>query len=229
MLKSAKGAEPEYELKHRLVGAIILVAAAVLVIPALLSGPGLEGRDNLQNPAGEASSESRIVPLDLGEIQPASGEGGDDGLPLASVEDKQPVRLDLTEKNTDGITQTESRAEPDQAEAVPDEPARPALVMTRIPDSPGEQIEVAAKTDAQGQERWVVRVGTFSKPVNADRTAALLAENGYEPNKTSVSTSQGSSTRVWLGPYDKRKTADEVSNRLKDLVGEKGYVIRDST
>ena len=229
MLKSAKGAEPEYELKHRITGAIILVAAAVLVIPMLLSGPGPEGDGDLRNP--ESSSQSRIVPLDLSEILPASGEGGED-LPLAAVEDQQPTLLDLTENNDGETTQAESRAVPDQGGDAQDESARPALVMTRIPDTPEEQAEAQAKADtaakAAGQGDWIVRVGTFSKPANADRVFELLTENGYAPKRTPVSVSGGSSTRVWLGPYAEEK-AIEVSNRMKDLVGEKGYVTRDSS
>lgn len=231
MLKSAKGAEPEYELKHRITGAIILVAAAVLVIPMLLSGPDPEGDGDLRNPAREASSQSRIVPLDLSEILPASGEGGED-LPLAAMEDQQPTLLDLTENNDGGITQTESRTGPDQGEDARDESARPALVMTRIPDTPEEQAEAQARADtaakAEGQGDWFVRVGTFSKPANAERVFELLTENGYAPKRTPVSASGGSSTRVWLGPYAEKK-AIEVSNRMKDLVGEKGYVTKDSS
>lgn len=227
MLKSAKGAEPEYELKHRITGAIILVAAAVLVIPMLLSGP--EGDGDHRNPAGEASSQSRIVPLDLSEILPASGEGGED-LPLAAVEDQQPTLLDLTENNDGETTQAESRAVPDQGGDAQDESARPALVMTRIPDTPEEQAEAQAKADtaakAAGQGDWFVRVGTFSKQANADRVFELLTENGYAPKRTPVSG--GSSTRVWLGPFAE-KTAKEVSTRMKDLVGEKGFVTKDSS
>ncbi len=229
MLKSAKGAEPEYELKHRITGAIILVAAAVLVIPMLLSGPGPEGDGDLRNP--ESSSQSRIVPLDLSEILPASGEGGED-LPLAAVEDQQPTLLDLTENNDGETTQAESRSVPDQGEDAQDESARPALVMTRIPDTPEEQAEAQARADtaakAESQGDWFVRVGTFSKPANADRVFKLLTENGYAPKRTPVSTSEGSSTRVWLGPYAEEK-AIEVSNRMKDLVDEKGYVTKDSS
>lgn len=231
MLKSAKGAEPEYELKHRITGAIILVAAAVLVIPMLLSGPGPEGDGDLRHPAREASSQSRIVPLDLSEILPASGEGGED-LPLAAVEDQQPTLLDLTENNDGETTQAESRSVPDQGEDAQDESARPALVMTRIPDTPEEQAEAQARADtavkAEGQGDWIVRVGTFSKQANADRVFKLLTENGYAPKRTPVSTSEGSSTRVWLGPFAE-KTAKEVSTRMKDLVGEKGFVTKDST
>ncbi len=227
MLKSAKGAEPEYELKHRITGAIILVAAAVLVIPMLLSGPGPEGDGDLRNP--ESSSQSRIVPLDLSEILPASGEGGED-LPLAAVEDQQPTLLDLTESNDGEITQTESRAGPDQGEDARDESARPALVMTRIPDTPEEQAEAQTRADTaakdEGQGDWFVRVGTFSKQANADRVFELLTENGYAPKRTPVSG--GSSTRVWLGPFAE-KTAKEVSTRMKDLVGEKGFVTKDSS
>lgn len=229
MLKSAKGAEPEYELKHRITGAIILVAAAVLVIPMLLSGPGPDGDGDLRNP--ESSSQSRIVPLDLSEILPASGEGGED-LPLAAVEDQQPTLLDLTESNDGETTQAESRAVPDQGEDAQVESTRPALVMTRIPDTPEEQAEAQARADtaakAEGQGDWFVRVGTFSKQANADRVFELLTENGYAPKRTPVSASGGSSTRVWLGPYAEEK-AIEVSNRMKDLVGEKGFVTKDSS
>lgn len=233
MLKSATGAEPEYELKHRLTGAVILVVAAVLVIPLLLSQPVPDGSGVRSDSTGDDSVfRSRIVPLDIGGTEPAAGQGGGD-LAVANLEDQQPALLDLTESTADGQADASEGTGPEPDQAAPDTPSRPALVMTRIPDSVGTQDSetakptAAAKTPVEGG--WFVRVGTFSDKSNADRMSKRLTDNGYEPRMTSVSTGQGKSTRVSLGPFGEREKADEISNRLKSLVGEKGYVTRDGS
>lgn len=233
MLKSATGAEPEYELKHRLTGAVILVAAAVLVIPLLLSKPASDGSGGRSDSTGDDSVfRSRIIPLDIGGTEPEAGQGGGD-LPVANLEDQQPALLDLTENAADGQVDSSTGSGPEPDQAAPDTTSRPALVMTRIPDSVGTQDSDTAKATAAVKtpdgDGWFVRVGTFSKKANADRMSKRLTENGFEPRMTSVSTGQGKSTRVSLGPFADRKKAEEISNRVKSLVGEKGYVTRDSS
>jgi cell division septation protein DedD len=110
------------------------------------------------------------------------------------------------------------------------------VVMTKKPTDSGKK--TAANTteksatnptrvaEKQIQQGWVVRVGTFSKKANVESVSTLLTNSGFKPRTTAVSTSLGNSTRVWLGPYAKKQTADEISARLKSLIGEKGYVTR---
>ena len=241
MPKAATAPEPEYELKHRITGAIILVSVAVLIIPLLLSEPGVEA--NTEGDAATSSNNtfrSRIVPLDISNVNRPVGENGGGDLPLATLDDSKPALLDLTNQDND--------TEPAQPAEQKEPTQKTALVMTREPDS-GDQQATQAKADEKPAEEpvakasqpknlpeeegsrdgWVVRVGTFAKQANVESVSSLLTNSGFKPRTTPVSTSLGESTRVWLGPYAKRETADKISNRLKSLIGEKGYVTKSSS
>lgn len=73
---------------------------------------------------------------------------------------------------------------------------------------------------------WSVRVGTYSDTEHVDAVSALLINNGFRARHTQVPTTLGVATRIWLGPYTKKATAEKVSLRLKVINGEKGYVTR---
>ena len=85
--------------------------------------------------------------------------------------------------------------------------------------------EAIAKVAEKG---WTVRVGTFVKKENVSSVSALLDNNGFSTNHTEVETTLGKATRVWLGPYADKETAEKVSTRLKSITGEKGYVATQS-
>ena len=83
--------------------------------------------------------------------------------------------------------------------------------------------------EESNQSGWVVRVGTFSKVANVESVSTLLTNSGFKPRTTAVDTSLGKSTRVWLGPFARKETANKISDRLKSLIGEKGYVTRNNS
>ena len=259
MPTSLNSTEPEYELKHRLTGAAILMLIAVVVIPLLLSEPTLEA--NTDEEAAEVSVQtfrSRIVPLNIDNVNGDSSDtvatvdhGGSSDAVV--VDARKPALLDLTGKDGGNAGSAENK---DSGGA---DESKTALVMTREATSP-ESDEIkkpdtepaaqpsattsAANSQSAGSKKpekkertdeetltsgWVVRVGTFSKKANVDSVSALLTNSGFNPKTKPVETSLGKSTRVWLGPYAKRETADKISDRLKSLIGEKGYVTRTSS
>jgi DedD protein len=258
MSKAIQSTSPEYELKHRVTGAAILVALAVLIIPLFLSEPNLEA--NNSNTTGSGSNfdktfKSRIVPLNISNVNDSDSETGQ--LPVTTLDESKPALLDLTGQTPTPKAVLEVIPEP---KAGSEEQTKTALVMTQNPESeqkvskiepveikntavekPAEdesksntkdnesKIANLEQQDNQAEDGWIVRVGTFSKKANVESVSSLLSNSGFKPKTTGVTTSLGESTRVWLGPYANRKTADKISDRLKDLIGEKGYVTRTSS
>jgi len=258
--------EPEYELKHRLTGAAILMLFAVVVIPLLLSEPALEANNSQENQnAAVQTFRSRIVPLNLENVNGGNGQvsvglSGEQSGEAVEVDTRKPALLDLTVDSTASTGGNEDKAE-DKVTAPKQQ--KTALVMTQDKGSSSSGSEKAASdktaetkaekkpeskkkvaaasnttdsstTQASAAETstnsgWIVRVGTFSKQANVDSVSQLLNKSGFNPKTKPVETSLGMSTRVWLGPYAKRETADKISDRLKSLIGEKGYVTRTSS
>lgn len=242
MNKSVSKPVPEYELKHRLTGAIIMVMLAVVIIPLLLSQPSLEANnDGLQTQqSGSKTFRSKIVPLNINNV---NGSVDDIEQSEATViDDNRPALLDLTksqpaqQKSEESSTKTAlvMTQEPTKAAATTpsqtsENKKKPKQEQTPKATKEKQSEQVAKIPEEQNLEGWVVRVGTFSKKANVDSVSSMLTNSGFKPKTTSVSTSLGPSTRVWLGPYAKRETADKISDRLKSLTGEKGYVTRTSS
>ena len=79
-------------LKHRLIGAIVLVALAVIFLPALVKGPTVEGGAadvSLSAPAapGDGQFQTRELPL----VVPAGQAGSVTGLPAPSGQPDAPA------------------------------------------------------------------------------------------------------------------------------------------
>lgn len=212
--KSAALVQREYQLKHRLVGAVIMVSTAVLVIPWLLSEPTMDANidasiaANITPPAGEQNFHSQSVPENVPQ----------------SVTQSIPLTGDTNIKTPETATQA---APPRPALAATENTTRGALldVDDSVDDSTGRGGKPAVPATSSGG--WAVRVGTFSKPANATAISALLADNGFTARKTTVKTALGgNATRIWLGPYAKKETAGEVSRQLTTLIGEKGFVTK---
>jgi len=256
MSKATQSTLPEYELKHRVTGAAILVALAVLVIPLFLSEPNLEANSSKTTGSNfDKAFKSRIVPLNINNINDSDSETGQ--LPVTTLDESKPALLDLTgqaptpkavqeidpEPKTDGVEQTKTalvmtqspESKQEGATIEPVEVKKPALKQPEEDEEKPATKESESKIakleqqDNQGEDGWIVRVGTFAKAANVESVSSLLSNSGFKPKTTGVTTSLGESTRVWLGPYANRKTADKISDRLKDLIGEKGYVTRTSS
>ncbi len=231
MTKANNKPKPAYELKHRITGAVIIVLVAILVIPLLLSEPALEAsyESGDESQSTTKTFRSRIVPLNISNVNGnTDSDSAVTGLDTTVIKDSKPALLDLTKPENSAPANPEGNSQKQietttvvmtQKSAGSDQ--KNPKKSTKKPDS-----NQTGATEAQIQQGWVVRVGTFSKEANVVSVSILLTNSGLKPRTTAVSTSLGNSTRVWLGPYAKKQTADEVSARLKSLIGEKGYVTR---
>lgn len=106
--------------------------------------------------------------------------------------------------------------------------AKRAAVLNQTGDAVAspKATQTATKTTPQPtQPVWQVRVGAFAKTKNVVAVSKLLSKEGYEARTTSVQIKSGEATRIWLGPYSDKKTAQEVCNKLAALTGEQGYIV----
>ena len=198
--KSAASPQTDYQLKHRLAGAVIMVILAVLIIPWLLSEPASEtGVDASGKNTFRFGIESQII---TGQAPPPQGT------------DKAPG-----EKSRPALVKIE--------EGTPSTPPQ-STTQAALPgggDNHGQREK--PPVPATSSAGWAVRVGTFSNQKNTDSVSASLESRGFSANKTRVKTNLGDdATLIWLGPYAKKETAGEVSLRIEALTGEKGFVIK---
>jgi DedD protein len=221
-------AESGFELKHRIVGASILIILGVVVVPMILSGTN--PADNLS--VTDTVAKNPDTKVFISKITPIAGV--------------TPALKHETKRSPEGAKTAPKPAKPKSpattkptvkasgAELVAKAPTQtPESTVARKTDrkniKPGKKPTVngepIAKTYTKSIERgWIVRIGTFSKPENATRIMSALKTLGFKPSSERVKTSRGVLTRVWVGPYAQRVEAGRARTRIQQTTGEKGLI-----
>lgn len=181
-------------MRERLLGAAVLVLAAVLIVPMLLDGPdedqGQVSRE-LELPAREANAaRTHVVELDT-----AGRDGAQDTTPApvdqVAVSSPDPV------ESADGTDGTEIESIGEAAGGIAAEPRR------------------SAPPPDVAQQTWAVQVGSFTSESNARRLEELLKASDY-PAFVMRSVVQGRVMyRVRVGPEPDRVSAELLADRLR--------------
>ncbi len=191
-------------LKERLIGAAVLVALGVWLIPWILDGPDPQPATE---PVVELPTDAdESVPIRTRTIDLDRRPGGADATPEAAA---APDEIFDDPATVAGIEQ----APPQVAEAIAERPRETRAAGADA--EPAPPVQAAAAGDARNDTGgWVVQLGSFRDRDNADRQAARVATHGFEP-AVSVFTAGGQSLyRVRVGPYDSRGRADETVSTL---------------
>ena len=220
-------------MKHRLIGAAIMVVVAVMVIPLLLKEPGIVASAGPgKNVTGSQQIfKSKIEPLNLDNANKLvtspdnPGQGSEIKPALLNSNDSFSSSNNEIVETAASDTKSKNSKESEKTNSISNEP----VVLTQdknIKSASTDKAVASIPKIFDGKSGWTVRVGTFSKTENVESISALLNNSGFNAQHTKVQTTLGQATRVWLGPYEKKETAVKVSLRLKALTGEKGYVTK---
>ena len=195
--------EPAFNLKHRVTGALILLAWPVLLLPWLLGGQ--TAQETVHEPAAflEPKSEfnSSIGPSPesqaaLAKPQPdVSGGSGDQ----------------TSTKNAEPAASGESEESEDKGE-----------------DSDNEgNVAAASVADTLSgvQQGWVVRVGVFSQAENLKKRSSLLKDNGMTPQQEDIEINGRAAVRIFLGPFSDLAAAERESGKAMLVTGEPAFVV----
>ncbi len=188
-------------LKQRLVGAVVLVALAVIFVPSLLREQQPEPVDTrTQIPESPA-----IEPLTF-EVpqQPENVEPAPAPETMFMPEDQsQPAQADL-----------ESDAEiQEQAEVT----------------SAQEEAPSGAKNNQlaeQGVQGWVVQVASFNNRETANKLRNRLQEQGYKAYVRSVEIDSGTVSRVYIGPKLDRVEAESIKSAVDESLRVDALVLK---
>lgn len=203
----------ERALKERIVGAVILVALAVLVVPVFLDGPPESGEvvsERVPLP-GQSDQETQTVVLARDRDEPVP------------VPPKPAPREDAAATAEKPAAETEPAAIESGNAADPVVEATPASAAagggsaeprTETPEDSGES--------ATGM--WAVQLGSFSNQENAERLAADLRKENYAAFLSGLATSSGELHRVRVGPLADREAAEAMAKRLAEA-GHAGQVV----
>jgi DedD protein len=224
-------------LKQRLVGASVLIALAVVILPMLLGGRPEEGAQEAQTielppQPSELDFQTRRYPV--GETPAVSSRASEEASPGAAPGSlPQPSAHSPTEGDAGpgqvAHVELEPRAFEDalQAESTPaaDPGEEAAGVATETapadpaPSSTSKPVTAPAAATAGGG-RYVVQVASFGSIGNAKRLAETLRASGYAVLTDTVSSDVGTLHRVRVGPYVNETEANAAVTSLRQQVND---------
>ncbi len=211
-------------LKARLIGAAVLVALAVVLIPELLTG---RKADMVQDATSAAAPGTRTFTIELAGSSPGSAAPPKSAAgPIADAAPERSVAARATGRAADPAAPAASGPAPGSTPAAaPDgkivdrSPARGADATPPLQSTPAVTASpppAAAKPEAGAQRGgWSIQVGAFSTRDKADKLAAELKSAGYQAYVSPVSKSGRTLQRVRVGPEADRSRADGVAAKLK--------------
>ena len=188
----------EVRVRERLVGALVLVAIVVLLVPAILKGrapepvvaPETAPVRRIEMPIGDqapAPEEQVLVP------EPLMPEAGP-----ASPPQEQPAAAPAprTEATSPAVEQRAAPAAPKDAAAPP--AAKPAPAAAAIPAATA----------------WAVQLGAFSSKAKAEQLVAELRKRQFSAFVLEYRASGQVLYRVRVGPEQDRARAEATAARL---------------
>lgn len=198
-------------LKERLVGAIVLVLAAVIFIPMLLDGPGRNRQVTQAVPLpAENGSGRRTVRVNLDPETPVAG---------ATARQRQPQEAQAAEPVSIDLTETRQTADAIQREGVVRAGAKRDSYKDESMSEPARSV-TPAETQPTEDAGWTVQVGSFSSADNADGLVSTLKRQGHAAFVSEFKDAKGIHYRVRVGGFSDRGAAQLKADQLRKSTGE---------
>jgi DedD protein len=206
---------PQFNPKHRIAGAIILVSLAVIFVPMLLdeSTPPAENQTLTQIPPREAGvAETKVVVTPV-EVAPIA----------TSANKSPPAATDSPGPTTDVPPATPAPTTVETAKLPAPKPAAEKHAETTAKAKPvaAKPADVAEKVS----KGWLVQVGTFANADNASRLRERLKELGFAVNAENITVQGSKAVRLRVGPYRDKAAATRAQAQLQKELNIQGLVL----
>ncbi|HOX70413.1 SPOR domain-containing protein [Dokdonella sp.] len=195
-------------MKQRLLGAVVLIALAIIFVPMLFSGSGPKRESATVDmeipPLPDREFETRVMPVDATSQDPGKQAAPVvvTPEPVATVDTKVAPRVDALPETIKPPVAAE--AAPPASSEVPKEAPRPATP---------EQLD--AGKAAKGS--FLVHLGVYAESKNADELVATLKRSGFPAFAETAEFKGKSAQRVRVGPFADRAEAEAARIRIKQI------------
>lgn len=206
--------------KQRMVGALVLVALAVIFLPMLFSRQDEQRQVTVEAPAApqpSAMPQVQMDPVAVPEPQalpqepvPTGEEVAEEAVPAA------PAAAPAAPAPTIPAQIARPATPPPVAKPIP-APAQPITSATSKPDT------TQSRVDANGLSvSWSVQLASLSSRASAESLQKNLRSQGYN----AYIRSADGKNRVFVGPLIERAEADRLRDLLSRQQNLKGFVVR---
>lgn len=208
-----------YTLKHRLIGAAVLAAVAVLLLPSFFK----EKKDYQVNTKTQIPAHPNVVaeefkpPQPVPNIEPAPAPETmfvpTETAPEQAVETVGVAVSSISHNSVVHSSVTNSSA--------------PSAVAVKPAASAHSASVPAMPLNAQGlPDAWVVQVGSFSSKEAANKLRDDLQEDGQKAYVRTTTTAGNSISRVYIGPKLDRAQAQAIKEQMDKRLKVKSMVMR---
>jgi DedD protein len=238
----------ERQLKERLVGAAVLMAMAVILIPEMLSGPRRAPAPQVAPTAERSEANLKRYTIDLnGDLNGDPNGDREETLPAAvpetsNIEAAPPPAEEVppAEPPPEELPPAEDSAAPAPvpSEAITESPqqessAAPVATPVPAPVAKTDPVPPPARSEARPQaapvapapapgstRRWAVQLIAYDNRERAQRMAEDLRESNYAAFVMPVQAATGTLYRVRVGPFATRAEADNALRKLKTVTSD---------
>lgn len=192
-------ARPQFNPKHRIVGAIIVVSFAVIFLPMILDErqPPSELKSANPRPVREKTQETRVVIA-----------------PVAPVEIKPKDTSDVAPKAEVPVTVAPTPSKP-EPKPVAESVAPVKKIVSPTPEKTAKPSAAAEKIT----KGWMLQVGTFSNIENATRLRDNLKSHGHNVHVESISLAGKKGMRLRVGPFQDKSQASKAQTQIHNETG----------
>lgn len=232
----------ERHVKERLVGAAVLVAAAVILIPEMLSGPS---RRESADAATERDGAFKTYTIDL------NRPPGSPAVSAPVIEESAPppeTRVDVPAATRGAEPESSAPAAAENASSEPQalpesriaESAPPVVSRTADPAPVARTPQPTASSPRSGEANiappsaakpgvptsrgWAVQLGSFSSRATAERMTKDFSGLGYDAFVMPVQSGGSTLYRVRIGPFAERAAADDALATIRKRVANAAVV-----
>jgi DedD protein len=214
--------DPEHQrARHRLIGAAVLVLVAIIVLPRVLdSKPKTVSNDIAVTIVSSLPAVAAPQPT-----LPPSAEPKSDGAKTATLSATPTIAVPATAPATDPKESSKTTS-PTPAASSPVKALAPSSADKTLGLAAGEEIVVAAKSNANGSAsesanpsasgKFVIQIGAFASEERANGWIAKLKEQkipNYVLNRTGADGSKLYALRA--GPFPDRETAEAAEKKIR--------------
>ncbi|RAI70689.1 SPOR domain-containing protein [Pseudomonas fluorescens] len=207
--------------KQRMVGALVLVALAVIFLPMLFSRQDEQRQVTVEAPAAPQAPvmpQVQVEPVVVPEPQALPQEPVPSDDEIAQQESAVPAVPVAPAPAAKPVTPPPAPA------PIPALAAKPATAPAQpITAAPGKPDTTQSRVDANGLSvSWSVQLASLANRESAEKLQKTLRSQGYNAY---IRTADGKN-RVFVGPLIERAEADRLRDLLNRQQNLKGFVVR---
>lgn len=202
--------------RRRLIGAIALVTAVVVLLPMVLDSEPKPAADHIaiqippkDNAGNFASKVTAAVEAPVAGTKAAGAAKPAVQADAAAAQSASPTVPDAAKPRSEPNETPKSQAKPATAPEKSNAESKPQLRPEPRPEPRQEARSVVPA--------YVVQLGAFSNLADAKQQQDKLSANGIGSYTETVKTAKGELTRVRTGPYATREAAEKARDQLKKM------------